>query len=133
MISGGRLASFVELLQGAFPDCCSQRPGSGRPHPTPIRTLLPRSLALFFRTSLGIFPGQGPGLPLHCGTPPPTFRLGIAQSSSAIREEPLCLLSGGQGQWKPDGWPWGALPPRRRCKFASPVFASLFRDFPFPG
>lgn len=89
MIAGGRWASFVELLQRAFPDCSSQRPGFGRLHPTPTRTLLPRSLALLFPTSLGLFPGQGLGLPLLCGTPPPTFRLGIDQSSSAIGEEPV--------------------------------------------
>ena len=75
MSSGGSLAYFVELfkalscfLQGALHGSSSQRPSSGRLHPTSNQALLPGTLALLFPISLRIFLGQGLVCP-STGTP----------------------------------------------------------------
>lgn len=83
--------------------------------------------------SLRIFPGQGLGLPLLCDTPPPTAGLGITQSSSATIEESLCLLPRGIGAVESPVGGFGQTSSSETLEVFFPFFASLFRDFPFPG
>lgn len=92
------------LLQGAFPDCSSQRLSSGRLHPTTTWALLSGSLALLFPTRLRNFPGQGLGLFLLCDTLPPTNGLGIPLINFATSEEPVPAVQGVQAV---EGWTGG--------------------------
>ena len=146
MSSGGSLAYFAELfkalscfLQGALHGCSSQRPSSGRLHPTSNQALLPGTLALLFPISLRIFLGQGLVCPSSVTPLPPPLGWALPRAALPPVRSPCacCPVSGagrgaGRSSGSPDRWRWGGFPLLRHETFF-PFFASLFRDFPFPG